>query len=140
MTVSLPNKSMDEFMNNLKSKIREDIAGMIPDNVVAEMAQQVLKEEFFGKRKEETGGWNSKTIIKPSQFEEMVLDAAKPMILSHVIKLLEENPTLISDKINDILDIGFKELVVSVLKRVVINTIQENPYVVTQAINSMNPS
>ena len=68
---------MQAFTERLKASLRDDVARMIPDEVLVQMIQGVIREEFFqGKVTQHNGG----TRTTPPKFHAMIIDAIRPMI------------------------------------------------------------
>ena len=129
------NNSMDKFLENLKEKIRTDIASMLPDDVVASMAKKVVEDEFFTKKKVNKGSqWNSNWTEEPTAFQVMIMEASKPMLNEAVKQFLIDNPKMIEEQINQVLANGLQGILVELMKKFIADAIRENPYIITQAI------
>ena len=129
------NNSMDKFLENLKEKIRTDIASMLPDDVVASMAKKVVEDEFFTKKKVNKGDrYNEKWVEEPTAFQKMITEASKPMLNEAVKQFLIDNPKMIEEQINKVLANGLQGILVELMKKFIADAIRENPYMITQAI------
>ena len=118
-------------MSNLKSKIRDDIAGMIPDEVVSDMGKQVLKEEFLTKKqvkKPNAGYYEDKYEEKPSEFQKMVLENAVPLLKEEARKFFESNKELIETQCREILTKGFSDMFMNVMRDMIAKQIADNNY------------
>lgn len=117
-----PKSPMEEFQDNLKKSLRDDIARMLPDAAVAEMIQRVVNEEFFTKRKVPMpgrGSYSSETIDRPSVFQELVMEAAKPILEREAAKLVERLEYKIADQIRDTVEAGASGVVMRALTDII---------------------
>ena len=87
---------LNEFREKLKTKIREDIALMLPDEVVEQMVRQTVEEEFFKPNRINKGTeYNPRWEEAPSWFMEVVAKEAKPILEQAVKDFVEENRPVI---------------------------------------------
>lgn len=94
-----------EFQNNVIAKMRGEIRGLLPDDVLQELMVKAVNSNFFEKRSiVEGSGYHQKTIEKPSWFEEAVHDLAKPLLEEHVRKFMEDNKEKIDESLKDLLE------------------------------------
>lgn len=94
---------MEAFQEKLKAKMRDDIASLLPDDVVASMVQKVINDEFFAKKTVRTNpnSWNDHSTKElPTPFQEAVMIAAKPIIDDHVKRIIAENAERIAAQID----------------------------------------
>lgn len=89
--LSASKNPMDEFRERVTEKLKHDIGEMLPDEVLQQLAQRAVDEQFFKEREVVTnvGGWNSKTEKRPSWFVEEVAKIAEPIIRSHIEQFIE---------------------------------------------------
>ena len=132
------SETMKNFMDNLKVKIRDDIASMLPDSVINEMAQQVVKDEFLTKKKvkDPNGGYYAKEVEIHCEFQKLVIDAATPIIKKYIEDYVQENKDLITAQIHEILSNGIQELFTSVLKKSILKFIVDDPYAFRNALEN----
>lgn len=80
---------MEEFQDRVKDKLKADIGSMLPDEVLSQLTQRAVDEQFFKEREVVTGGWNSRTEKRPSWFVEEVAKIAEPIIRQHIEHFIE---------------------------------------------------
>lgn len=76
------------FQERVKEKLRDDIGSMLPDEALAALVQEAVKEQFFKPRKVEEG---YRTVDKPSWFVEEVAKLAQPYIERVMREYVEVN-------------------------------------------------
>ena len=87
---------METFMERVKGKLRDDIGNMLPDEVVAQMVKRVIEDEFFTAKRVPAPGrstYSTETIEVPTEFQKMVVEAAKPIIEKHVYRIMVDPET-----------------------------------------------
>jgi hypothetical protein len=98
---------MQEFQERLKGQLRDDIARMLPEAAVKQMIEQVVKEEFFTKKsKPAHGGYGAPMVEVPSQFQGMVMEAAKPILQKLAAEWMDANTDKLVAHWKEILDDG----------------------------------
>ena len=125
--ITHPKTPMEEFQDNLKKALRDDIARMLPDAAVADMIKRVMEEGFFKKRKVPKPGrstYSDETIEKSTWFQEMIIEAAQPILEREAAKLVEKLEYQIADSIKATIEEG----VVQVTMRVLTHTINASFY------------
>lgn len=73
-----PHEAMNNFRDRVKTKVRADIADMMPDDVIEALVREAIKEQFFAPRLEPQQYGKPKE--HPSWFVETVTQAAKPIL------------------------------------------------------------
>lgn len=68
---------MQDFIDRLKTSLRDDVARMIPEEVLAQMIQSVIREEFFVGKVTKGNGYEQKS---PPEFHKLILDAVRPIL------------------------------------------------------------
>lgn len=68
------NEVMDprEFQNRLVDRLRNDVMNLIPDEKLAELAEQAMQSMFFTRRERKRGGYSDTVEVLPSWWEEEV--------------------------------------------------------------------
>lgn len=86
---------MEEFKDKISSKIREDIAGLIPEDVIKQLIERAVEEQFFKPRIENDpyNHYNKKE--KPSWFVELVVKHSEEYIKEEIKRYAEENKEVI---------------------------------------------
>ena len=96
---SLAPSALSDFETKLKDRIREDIAELIPDEVLAEMIQKTINEQFMRTRKicenPESPSYHQRWKDSPPWLFEVIQPLIKDQIDAHVTGWAQEN----SDKI-----------------------------------------
>ena len=86
---------METFQENLKKSLRDDIARMLPEEAVQEMIKRVIEDEFFKKRviddPTDHSSWNRRKIEKGTEFQNIVMGAAMPMLEKLAAKWIADN-------------------------------------------------
>lgn len=77
--VTKPGNPMEEFKAKLAEKVRENIAGLLPEDAVNELVQEAVRETFFKERVIEYNNYHGNK-MGPSWFVSAVRDAAKPIL------------------------------------------------------------
>lgn len=127
------NDKYKDFLSDLKVKIRDDIASIIPESVIEEMAREVINEEFFKKKTKNIYG-HEKT--EPSEFANHIIETAKPMIKEYAEKYFKDNILVFEDKIKECFNEYFDSSLVVFFKKVAIEAIKENSYEIGQIISN----
>jgi hypothetical protein len=90
---------MSEFEAKLKDRIREDIAELIPDEVLAEMIKTTINDQFMQTRRicenPESASYHQRWHDSPPWLFEVIQPLIKDQIDAHVTGWAQEN----SDKI-----------------------------------------
>lgn len=103
--IATNDQAMREFQEKLIEKLRTDIAGMLPDAVLAQMVQKAIEEQFFKPRKMSSGSGYSATVIDaPSWFVEEAAKEAKPLIALLVKESVDERKEEITKAIKEYLE------------------------------------
>jgi len=83
---------LKEFYERLAAKLRDDIGGMLPDEVLNQLVAKAVEEEFFKPRTVRVGGhYSTVTEERPSWFVEEVGKAAKPLVEAMVKDYVAEH-------------------------------------------------
>lgn len=94
---------MQEFQDRVKGKIRDEIAGLIPDEALAKLAQQSLEEMFFKPvrvvTKRDYNGVPREYEDGPSWFQQAIFDATKPMLEAAVKAALVDRQNHITEQV-----------------------------------------
>lgn len=94
---------MVAFRERVKSKVREDIAAMIPDEAIEQMVREVIKDEFFKDRvKKDDYGRESER--KKSWFVEAVVQAAEPIVKDHIQTYITNNEHVLERALGEVLN------------------------------------
>lgn len=102
---------MDSFMERVKQRLRDDIGSLLPDEVLADMVQRVVNDEFFTKKQVNKGNnYNSNWVAEPTEFQEMVVASCIPIIQEQVVKSIKER----SEEIDKIIQETVQEGVLKV--------------------------
>jgi hypothetical protein len=90
---------MQTFEEKVKSRLKETIADMLPDEALAALVQRAVDEQFFKPRKTGAGTYHDPYKDAPGWFVEEVARLAKPVITQYVQKAFEDNKPAIESAI-----------------------------------------
>ena len=71
---------------------------------------------IFKREEERVGGYNGRTVVKPSMFERMVLEQVQPMIKEAISGWLSEHHEEVEQAINGVVEQGIAATVVKVFR------------------------
>jgi hypothetical protein len=104
---------MESFQERLKASLRDDVARMIPDEALAQMIQQVIKDEFFTKKKIPNPNYRGYgydrepiTIEVDTAFQAMVFEAAKPILQRLAKDWVDANQDKLLEHWKKVVDMG----------------------------------
>lgn len=114
---------MQTFTERLQTKIRDDIAGLIPDEVIAEMVKKATQSLFFEKkfveRQRTDGRYGTESVAGPSEFENLVLKEVGKILQVEADKALKawsaDNPGRIEELVRETIEKGLAEMVMKSL-------------------------
>jgi len=101
MTESRALTAMESFQDSIKGRIRDEIAQLLPDDVVKEMINRVVEEEFFKERRIPKGYGDFS--MAPSNFVEQVTKAAGPIVQRMVTEWVAANEDVLKKALNEFL-------------------------------------
>ena len=120
---------MEAFQERVKNRLRDDIGELLPDEALAEMVQRVVEEEFFKKRTDRVGPtYSAKTIEKPTWFQELVVEAAKPVIEAKILQFLSDNRAEIDRQIKETIERGAMSLAVYTFDSVILGALRRQEW------------
>ena len=114
---------MQDFIERLKTSLRDDVARMIPEAVLKQMIETVVREEFFVGKTTRVNGYDQTTTPK---FHGLILDAVRPM--------LQAKAAEIALKMVPQIEAGVDELIRKSASEILLTTIDE---VFTRAAQSI---
>lgn len=122
--IDRPRSPMEEFQDNLKKSLRDDIARMIPEEVIQDMIKRVIEEEFFTRRQKQNPAhtsWNNepRTIEVSSPFQALVIEAAKPIMERHAAALIGKLEQKIGDQVREMVERGAEHVVLGAVARII---------------------
>ena len=130
---------MDHFLGKVRDKIRDDIASMIPDEAINKLIEEVVREEFFTKKKIVSGDrWNEKITYDHTEFQKLVLENITPHIKERADKFFVDNQEEITKLIDQILQQGFMNLFENFLKMKFTEHMQANSHIIQNMMQSQN--
>lgn len=131
---------METFMQRVKTKLRDDIGSLLPDEAVSEMVQKVINDEFFTKKtvpKPGRSSYSTDTVEVPTKFQEMVIDACKPIIERQVQEIMLAQAGLIEAQIKEEMDKGIVTLITRAINGAFQSLFSQHQWNVQQAIEQM---
>lgn len=133
---------MESFQERLKASLRDDVARMIPDEALAQMIQQVIKDEFFTKKtipNPKYRGYYDRdvpsTIEVPSAFQAMVFEAAKPILQKLAKDWVDENQGKLIEHWKKVVDMGLMNYVESLHNEMATRNLRDTLIDVVQKLN-----
>lgn len=106
---------METFMERVKAKLRDDIGSLLPDEAVQAMVEKVINDEFFTKKRVPAPGrssWSNETIEQPTEFQQMVIAAAKPILERKALELIAARAPELEKAITDAMNGGLMKFAV----------------------------
>lgn len=96
------NKSpLDGFQDRVRDKLKADIGSMLPDDVLSQLTQRAVDEQFFKERRE--ARQFGPDVIKPSWFVEEVARVSKSILEAHIETFVAENKDAIQKGLDEYL-------------------------------------
>lgn len=130
---------MQAFQERVKEKLKADIGQLLPDEVVSEMVQRVIAEEFFTKKtiRNNPQSYNdTSTREEPSVFQHMVIEAAKPLVAEAASKVFEENRRRMQKQIDEAVQSGLLKMALHYLDTAIVTAFQKQPWELQSAVQS----
>ena len=137
--VAKPMSPMEEFQDNLKKSLRDDIARLLPEAALADMIKRVVEEEFFKKQivaNPQHTSYNSepRTLERPTVFQELVVKAVAPIMEREAAKLIERLEYKIADQIKQTVEEGATAVVMRALTGIINSSFSDSEQRMRQAI------
>ena len=121
--IAKPMTPMEEFQDNLKKSLRDDIARLLPEAALADMIKRVVEEEFFAKRrvedKQKSNYVQTVYIDLPTPFQDMVMKAATPILEREAVKLVAKLEYKIADQIKDTVEASASDALMRVFTKLI---------------------
>ncbi len=84
--------AQQSFEENIKDRLRKDIGGLIPNEVLSQLIEKSMQEMFFTREKKpEHSGYNARFIEHPSWFDKEVKSSLEPLIKQYLESWVESN-------------------------------------------------
>lgn len=101
-----PIDPMKEFQDQLKDRVRKDIADLLPPEALEALVKRAIDEEFFKREKYNASpnSYHPEWKEGPSAFCKAVVEAAAPLIKVAVEKTVKDREQMIVDAILEYLD------------------------------------
>lgn len=106
---------METFMERVKAKLRDDIGSLLPDEAVQAMVEKVVNDEFFTKKtvRNNPGSYHDHSTREvPSEFQRMVIDAAKPILERKALEIVAARVPELEKAISDAMNGGLMKFAV----------------------------
>ena len=81
---------MDQFRERVTEKLKRDIGEMLPDDVLQQLTQRAVDEQFFTERRAPNPRGYGSDVFKPPWFVDEVAKVAEPIIRESVQKFIDE--------------------------------------------------
>ena len=124
-TALTPQQSFEE---KVKSRMRENIGDLMPDEVLADMVKKAMNEMFFTRREKKADGWGGRTKVLPSWFEDEVSTQLKKQVLEEVRVAVEAKRAELHDVAVKLVTEKMPEMIVSALLGVISQITTSNSY------------
>ncbi len=132
---------METFLERVKSKLRDDIGSLLPDEAVSDMVKKVVNEEFFTKKMvddpTDNDRYNKRKIEKPSAFQEAVITAMKPIIDRQVAEILVTYKEPIETQIRGAIDSGLSTMVLQAINEAFKQMFQQKQWDIEQHVRNI---
>lgn len=133
---------MESFQERLKASLRDDVARMIPDEALAQMIQQVIRDEFFTKKKIPNPAYRGygydrepATIEVDTAFQAMVFEAAKPILQKLAKDWVDENQGTLLEHWKKVVDMGLMKYVEGLHNEMATRNLRDTLIDVVQKLN-----
>jgi flagellar biosynthesis/type III secretory pathway protein FliH len=128
---------MESFLERVKSKLRDDIGSLIPDEVLQQLVQRTIEDEFFKKGQKNIGtGYNPVYETVPSEFQKIVLAAVTPIMEKHALLVAERHAAEIEAQIKESVENGLITLAMRSLDRVFAQALESQGWHIQQVIEN----
>src|SRR6185503_16902543 len=102
--ISTNKDPAQDFKDRVAAKLKDDIGGLMPDDVLQAMTARAMEEMLFAPRTKTTGSeYHRRTEAIPSWFVEAVTEAAKPLLLEMAKEYVEKFKPQIKEQIAEAL-------------------------------------
>ena len=112
---------METFMERVKTKLRDDIGALLPDEAVQAMVEKVVSDEFFKKRmvpKPGRNSWSTEMVEEPTEFQEMVIKAAKPILEQKALEIVAARASELEAAITEAMNAGLMKFAIMAFDQV----------------------
>lgn len=93
---------MATFEERVKGKLKETIADMLPDEVLASLVKRVMEEQFFEKKV--TSDRHGNRVVEPPFFAVEVMKLAEPILRQHIEAAFAERKDQIEEAVKAFVD------------------------------------
>ena len=114
---------METFLERVKGKLRDDIGSLLPEEAIEQMVQKVVNEEFFTKKRvpdpnDRSGSYNRRMIDQPTAFQEMVLEAARPILAQKALEIVAARAPELEAAITEAMNAGLMRFAMTAFDKV----------------------
>jgi len=127
--VSTELAPMQAFTEKLQDKIRNDIAGMLPDDIIKAMVEKATHSLFFDRTKRNVGSdYNPAWKYEPSVFEQLVAETVKPIIEEKIREQIATHKDTVEATIKKAVEDGMSKLAFKYLNDVLFAAMTSNDW------------
>jgi hypothetical protein len=131
---------MEQFQDNLKKQLRDDIARMLPEEAVQEMIATVVRAEFFAVRfvddPTDISYGRKRQIKQGTVFQDIVLEAARPILEKLAKEWVDKNVELIAEHWRKVTDAGLMKYVATLHEQMATKALRDQMNLWLQNMNN----
>jgi len=128
-----PQQSFEE---KVKSRLKENIGDLMPDEVLQDMVKKAMQEMFFTRREKKQEGWSGRTEVFPSWFEDEVSRLLKDRVLEEIKIGIENKREEIRKAASELITEKLPEFITSQLLNIVTGITQLGSWQATDALRN----
>jgi hypothetical protein len=81
-----------QFQAKIQDRVRESIGDLLPDEVLAGIVREGVKQAFFAPRRVTVGGYHERAVDAEPWVVEFIRSETKNAVLDHLRRWVAENP------------------------------------------------
>jgi hypothetical protein len=102
---------MQAFTDRLKEGLRDDVAKLMPDEMLSELIEKVVREEFFeGKPIRDNYSNRVTGIVRPT-FHDMIIEAMTPTLQKVAVETAQRLAPEIDKKLREKIEAGVTQVI-----------------------------
>lgn len=101
--IAISTNPMEEFKKRVLDKLKGDIGSLMPEEALAELVQNAVKDAFFTRKEIPKPGrdyYSKETIASPSWFEDELTRQVEPLLKARITEVVEANKATIATAID----------------------------------------
>ncbi len=128
---------MQAFMDKVKDRLKNDVAELIPEEVLQEMINRVIEEQFFKKKVKETDYSGRAVSYEDSGFVAMVKEAIEPILKKRVEQFVAENADKVEEAFDEIVRQGLIKQVIENADKMIGQSLEQNSWSIQSALQNL---